>query len=176
MRPLLLIGALVLAAALAVLWRTHPQRATPHDAAQAPAAVSSGVPPFSPVPLAPSATGNPTAPTPQLPAAAAPTTPAAPAAEAADASAPSGPEADVERRQNAKIARGLTDGESGGVLVQAAPPGSVASALHLKPGDLITAVNGQPLTSTEQFIQLYRAEGLPNQLTVQREGREVHVH
>ncbi len=173
MRPLLLIGALVLAAALAVLWRTHPQRATPHDAAQAPAAVSSGVPPFSPVPLAPSATGNPTAPIPQLPAA---TAPAAPAAEAADASAPSVPEADVERRQDAKIARGLTDGESGGVLVQAAPPGSVASALHLKPGDLIIAVNGQPLTSTEQFIQLYRAEGLPNQLTVQREGREVHVH
>ena len=101
---------------------------------------------------------------------------AVPAAEPADVSAASTPAVDVEQRQDAKIARGLVNADSGGVLVVATPEGSVAGALHLQPGDRITAVHGQPLTSTEQFVHLYRTEGLPAEMTVQRAGREVHVH
>jgi membrane-associated protease RseP (regulator of RpoE activity) len=169
-RSLLGVVALVIAAALLVFWRACLPGAAVNEAVPAASAVSSGVAPFSPV--ASTASAGPRA---ASPSAQSPEVAAAPA-EAADASTPGAPEADVERRQDAKIARGLTDGDSGGVLVLATPPGSVAGALHLQPGDLITAVHGQPLASTEQFVQLYRAEGLPTELTVQRGGREIHVH
>ena len=164
------VVVLVMTAALLVYWRGRLPDVTVHHTVPAAPAVPAGVAPFSPVASTPSA-ATPAA----LPAQQSPDVAAAPA-EAPDASSPGAPEADVERRQDAKIARGLSDGDTGGVLVLATPPGSVAGALHLQPGDLITAVHGQPLASTEQFVQLYRTEGLPTELTVQRGGREVHVH
>ena len=170
MRSLVGVVALIMTAALLVFWRARLPRVAVHEAVPAASAVSLRVAPFSPVASTPSPARPVALPSPQSPEVA-----AAPA-EAADASAPGAPEADVERRQDAKIARGLTDGDSGGVLVLATPPGSVAGALHLQSGDLITAVHGQPLASTEQFVQLYRTEGLPSELTVQRGGREIHVH
>ena len=137
-RLLLWVVGLLAAAALLVFWRSHQPDAPLHDDGPARTAVSSTPAPFSPVAAAPSAAGHPALPPPQPPAV------TVAAAEPADASAASAPEADVEQRQDAKIARGLINGDSGGVLVVATPQGSVAGALHLQPGDLITAVDGQP--------------------------------
>jgi hypothetical protein len=167
---LLWVVGLIAAAALLVLWQARQPDTLLPDNKAARTAVSSTPAPFSPVAATPSAASHPALPPPQPPAV------IAAAAEPADTSAASAPAADVEQRQDAKIARGLVNGDSGGVLVLATPEGSVASALHLQPGDLITAIQGQPLTSTEQFVHLYRTEGLPSELTVQRGGREVHVH
>lgn len=169
-RLLLWVVGLIVVAALLVFWQARPRDTPLPDHKAARTALSSAPAPFSPAAAAPSAAGRPSSPPPQ------PQTAAVPVAEPADGTAVSAPAADVEQRQDAKIARGLVNGDSGGVLVLATPEGSVASALHLQPGDLITAIQGQPLTSTEQFVHLYRTEGLPSELTVQRGGREVHVH
>jgi hypothetical protein len=170
-RSLLWGVGLIATATLLLFWRARQPDAPLHDDGPAARATVAPAPaPFSPPAAAPSAAAHPSSPPLQ------PLAVAVPAAQPAEASAASAPVADVEQRQDAKIARGLTDGESGGVLVVATPEGSVAGALHLQPGDLITAVHGQPLTSTEQFVHLYRTEGLPTEMTVQRAGREVHVH
>lgn len=170
-RSLLWGVGLIAAATLLLFWRARQPVVPSHDDGPAArATVASAPAPFSPAPAAPSADGNRSSPPGQPPAV------AVPAADPAEASAANTPAPDVEQRQDAKIARGLVNADSGGILVVATPEGSVAGALRLQPGDVITAVHGQPLTSTEQFIHLYRTEGLPTEMTVQRAGREVHVH
>jgi S1-C subfamily serine protease len=81
-----------------------------------------------------------------------------------------------DRRQDAKIARGLSASPLGGVLVTAVPPGSVTGQLHLQAGDIIVAVNGEAVSSPGDFARLYREHGLPTELTVIRDGRELHRH
>ena len=85
-------------------------------------------------------------------------------------------QADPDRRQDAKIARGFAPNPSGGILVQATPPGSVAGELRLEPGDVVVSVNGEAVSSPADFVSIYRAHGLPTQLTVLRGGREIHLH
>ena len=48
----------------------------------------------------------------------------------------------TDRRQSAKITRGMSSNPEGGVRIDAAPPGSVASQMNLLPGDVLMAVNG----------------------------------
>lgn len=44
----------------------------------------------------------------------------------------------------------------GGVRMDAAPPGSLAAKLGLQPGDVISKVNGQAVTSTGDLARLYQ--------------------
>ena len=82
----------------------------------------------------------------------------------------------ADQRQAAKIARGLSANPGGGILVEGAPPGSVAGQLSLQVGDIIISVNGDAVSSPEQFARIYREQGLPRQLTILRDGKEVHRH
>ena len=85
-----------------------------------------------------------------------------------------GPGAD--ERQDAKIARGLASNPEGGVLVQSTPPASVAGALRLQPGDVILTVDGVRISTPAEFVRLYREQGMPTELTIVRDGRELHLH
>ena len=98
------------------------------------------------------------------------------AAQAAPAAAEPVDTSHPDRRQDAKIARGLSASSSGGVLVTAVPPGSVTGQLHLQAGDIIVAVNGEAVSSPGDFTRIYREHGLPTELTVIRDGRELHRH
>jgi S1-C subfamily serine protease len=81
-----------------------------------------------------------------------------------------------DERQVAKITRGLTANPGGGILVEAVPEGSVASQLRVEAGDVIVSVNGATVTSPEEFARIYREQGLPRQMTVIHDGREMHHH
>ncbi|MBV9698406.1 MAG: PDZ domain-containing protein [Gammaproteobacteria bacterium] len=99
----------------------------------------------------------------------------APSAVAPHESRPTDP-AVLEVRQDAKIARGLAVNPDGGLRVEDIPPGSVVEELRLLPGDIITTINGESVSTPEDFVRIYRAEGRPTQMTVLREGRELHRH
>jgi membrane-associated protease RseP (regulator of RpoE activity) len=82
----------------------------------------------------------------------------------------------TQERQVAKLTRGLAARPGGGVLVEAVLPGSVAGQLRLQVGDAIITVNGEPVGSPEAFARMYQEQGLPRQLTIIRDGREMHRH
>ena len=82
----------------------------------------------------------------------------------------------TQERQDAKLTRGLKARPDGGILVEAVPPGSVAGQLRLQVGDAIITVNGEPVGSPEEFARMYQQQGLPRQLTIIRDGREMHRH
>jgi S1-C subfamily serine protease len=112
------------------------------------------------------------------PAAAAPQSAAhAGAAPQDDATPPTVPlevQEATDRRQSEKITRGMRSNPEGGVRIDATPPGSVASQMHLLPGDVLKAVNNQPVSSPEDFARIYRSEGAPGEFVVIRDGREIH--
>jgi membrane-associated protease RseP (regulator of RpoE activity) len=83
---------------------------------------------------------------------------------------------ELDQRQVAKVTRGLTANPGGGILVESMPPGSVASQLRVQAGDVIVSVNGHAVTSPEEFARIYREQGLPRQMTVIHNGREMHRH
>jgi S1-C subfamily serine protease len=102
---------------------------------------------------------------------------AARAREAAPAAA--APEADTtgqDQRQSEKITSGLAVNPAGGILVLAVPPQSVVSQLRVEAGDVIVSVNGVAVASPEDFARIYREQGQPRQLTVIRNGHELHRH
>ena len=82
----------------------------------------------------------------------------------------------LEEQQIAKITRGLANNDGGGVRVVATPDGSPAQALRLRVGDVITSINGHTVASTDDFVRIYREQGLPTHMTIQRDGHEIHVH
>ena len=165
-RTALGLGVLLAAALLALWWlRGSPEIAASAGAAAQAAGNYGFAHPSSPAP------GGATVPA---------STPTAPASEGS-AEAPSAPAlpasaAEADQRQDAKIGRGLADHDGDGVLVVATPGGSIPSALHLLPGDVMKTFNGQPLSSMDEFVRLYREQGMPGQVTVERAGREVRVH
>jgi membrane-associated protease RseP (regulator of RpoE activity) len=81
-----------------------------------------------------------------------------------------------DQRQVAKITRGLAANPGGGILVEAVPEGSIASQLRVEPGDVIVSVNGHAVASPEEFARIYREQGVPRQMTVIHNGREMHHH
>lgn len=81
-----------------------------------------------------------------------------------------------DQRQVAKITRGLAANPGGGILVEAVPEGSIASQLRVEPGDVMVSVNGHAVASPEEFARIYREQGLPRQMTVIHNGREMHHH
>jgi membrane-associated protease RseP (regulator of RpoE activity) len=81
-----------------------------------------------------------------------------------------------DQRQTAKITRGLGANPGGGILVVEIAPYTVASQLRVEVGDVITSVNGDAVASPEDFARIYREQGLPRQMTVIHNGREIHRH
>ena len=81
-----------------------------------------------------------------------------------------------DQRQVSKITRGMSANPGGGILVDATPAGSVTGQLSLRAGDVILSVNGEPISSPSEFARIYRDHGLPAQLTILRNGREIHRH
>ncbi len=136
-------------------------------------ALRPGVPETAPV-----AVTSESAPRPRTPSVASP--PSSGGAEATVAQAPVVPApavlAAADEHQNGKIARGLSEHGGSGLLVSAAPPGSLTEQLRLQPGDILVTVNGEPVSSVDDFVRIYRAEGLPTELTILRKGREIHLH
>lgn len=66
----------------------------------------------------------------------------------------------------------------GGVRMDAAPAGSLAAKLGLRPGDVIKKVNGQTVTSTGDLARLYQQFATINTITaeVQRGGSTVTLN
>lgn len=66
----------------------------------------------------------------------------------------------------------------GGFLVRSLEPGSLYQKLGLQPGDVVQAVNGQPLRSVQQAMQIYGQ--LPNanaiDLQILRHGKAQDLH
>jgi membrane-associated protease RseP (regulator of RpoE activity) len=84
--------------------------------------------------------------------------------------------AGADERQLVKIARGLSVGPDGALRVSATPPGSVVGQLSLQPGDVIVTVNGRAVSTPEDFARLYHEQGPPTELTLLRDGQEIHRH
>ena len=80
----------------------------------------------------------------------------------------------TDRRQSAKITRGMSSNPDGGIRIDAVPPGSVAGQMNLLPGDVLVAVNGAPVASPEEFARIYRTQGIQGEFVVMRGGREIH--
>ena len=55
----------------------------------------------------------------------------------------------------------------GGVRMEAAPPGSLAAKLGLRPGDVIRSVNGQQIASTGDLARLYQQFGTLSRIQAQ---------
>ena len=77
--------------------------------------------------------------------------------------------------RQAKLTRGLAGRSAGGLLVEQVPPGSLPEQLGLRAGDVILGINGDRISSLEQFAQMYD-QGRPRQIELLRDGRVVHVH
>jgi len=160
-RNVLLVASALTAAAF-LAWLGHstavvatgevrPER--PDAAAAAPVAWSSGP-----------GTGSPGA-----------AAPAAPVeAPQSHASAPADVLEATDRRQSAKITRGMREDPQGGVRIEEVPPGSVAAQMNLLPGDVLMDVNGVAISSPEEFARIYRSTGIQGEFVVIRNGREIH--
>jgi hypothetical protein len=152
------LGVLGVAAAVALWYLLHP--AAPVVAPQAGAGAES-VPNTSAVAVRP------------------PGVAAAPSAAAPEAPPPQPPAAEVaaaDEHQSGKIARGFSEHGGSGLLVNAVPPGSMTEQLRLQPGDIVVTVNGEAVSSVDDFVRIYRAQGMPTELTILRKGREMHLH
>ncbi len=167
---LLLIATLACGAFLAALLWNLRRGAVPDGASGAPG-TSAGSAAERPNSSAAATAGTSAAPS---VAAAVPgvasSAPEAPAAGAEQALPP------LEARQLAKITHGMRLNPAGGILVEATPPGSVVGQLQLQPGDVIVSVDGIPATTPEQFARTYQEQGLPRELTILRNGTELHRH
>ena len=79
--------------------------------------------------------------------------------------------------KHAYVGVSLGQSSTGGATVNAVQSGSPAESAGLKPGDVITAVNGTGVNSTDQFIQTVDnySPGDKVTLTVNRGGQQQHV-
>ena len=76
-----------------------------------------------------------------------------------------------------ELARALGVGKADGALVSRVDPGSAAEAAGLRPGDLIVAVNGRPVTDAgalRAYIGLLRV-GTPLKLDLIRNGKHLRL-
>lgn len=75
------------------------------------------------------------------------------------------------------IGASVTTAQDGsGVLLQEVTPGGPAAAAGLSAGDVVTAVNGQPVTEQVELIVKIRAERPGDEITLNIQGRgEVRV-
>lgn len=80
------------------------------------------------------------------------------------------------QHQDEKISAGLSQRGTDGLLVTGVPPGSIVEQLKLEPGDVIRSMNGRSMSSLADFVQTYRAHGLPVPVEIERDGRVLHRH
>jgi putative serine protease PepD len=71
----------------------------------------------------------------------------------------------------------LNPNSSGGAQISSIASGSPAAAANIQAGDLVTAINGSPITSTEQFIAVVDTypPGTKLTLTVKRGGQTLKI-
>ena len=71
----------------------------------------------------------------------------------------------------------LYTSSTGGAQIQSVAPSSPASGAGLQRGDLITAINGKAISSTQQFIETVDTypPGQTVTLTVKRGGSTLHI-
>jgi membrane-associated protease RseP (regulator of RpoE activity) len=86
------------------------------------------------------------------------------------------PPDEQQQSQLAKLSRGLSAHQGGGIEVDDVQSGSVAGALGLQPGDVILVINGTRVDSPAEFARIYQEEGMPSQIVAQRDGRLFHDH
>jgi putative serine protease PepD len=69
---------------------------------------------------------------------------------------------------------GLADTSTNGALIGAVDPGSPAAAAGLRPGDLVTAINGQPIRSADDLVAAVQQDhvGQSVTLTYTRQGTQ----
>ena len=79
--------------------------------------------------------------------------------------------------QHAYVGVELSGGSVGGAQISSVQQGSPATAAGLQQGDVITAINGRTVTTTDQFIATIDnySPGQTVTLTVQRSGQTKHV-
>ncbi|HLH64222.1 MAG TPA: trypsin-like peptidase domain-containing protein [Solirubrobacteraceae bacterium] len=79
--------------------------------------------------------------------------------------------------QHAYVGVELDNTLAGGARIHSVSPGTPATAAGLEPGDLITAVDGTPVTSTDSFIETIDNynPGQTVTLTVRRSGQTLHL-
>lgn len=75
------------------------------------------------------------------------------------------------------LARELGVHEPWGVIVRSVRDGSPAAKAGVRPGDVITEVNRQKVTSVDEMLHALdgRPEGIPDLLRVRRNGRSLYV-
>lgn len=71
----------------------------------------------------------------------------------------------------------LNASSTGGAQIQSVTAGSPASSAGLQPGDVIAAINGQTISSTQQFIETVDSfsPGQTVTMTVNRSGQTLHI-
>jgi putative serine protease PepD len=71
----------------------------------------------------------------------------------------------------------LNSSTSGGAQISSVQGGSPATDAGLEPGDIVTAIDGKAITTTQQFIETVDAysPGQTISLTVKRNGRTLHI-
>jgi serine protease Do len=81
------------------------------------------------------------------------------------------------QRVTPSIAKSLGLSEASGALVSSVMPNSPAALVGLKPGDVIVAVDGQPIKQVHDLPRIVAAApvGKPLPLTVRREGKEIKL-
>jgi putative serine protease PepD len=79
--------------------------------------------------------------------------------------------------QHAFVGVELSGASSGGAQISVVQPNTPATAAGLQPGDLITAINSTPVTSTDSFIATINnyAPGKTVTLTIKRSGQSKQV-
>jgi len=79
--------------------------------------------------------------------------------------------------QHAYVGVFLNGTSTGGAQISSVQSGSPASSAGLQPGDLVTAINGNPVTSTQQFIETVDtySPGQTITLSVKRSGQTMTI-
>jgi putative serine protease PepD len=82
-----------------------------------------------------------------------------------------------ESVRHAYVGVDLQGGSSGGAQITGVTPGSPAASAGLQPNDVITAINGQAITSTDQFIGTVDnySPGDKVTMTVKRGGQTLNI-
>jgi len=82
-----------------------------------------------------------------------------------------------ERVQHAYVGVELASNSAGGAQISVVQPNTPASAAGLRQGDVVTAIDGQAITTTDQFIAMIDnySPGQTVTFTVQRQGQTTQI-
>lgn len=83
--------------------------------------------------------------------------------------------ADQQQGDPLRIMPAVTDGQVRGLKLYGVRPGSLPKQLGLKNGDLLAALDGQPLTSTGDVLAVLQRGPASLDLEVERKGQRFHL-